>query len=148
MILSGVRIPIAVRLDDLDTNGHVRGAAYVLYADNARWKLVQAAGVDIDELRERAVGPVNLRTTIDFHAELRMYDTVEVETEWYWSGGRTTRVVQRLWSGDGDVLAAVVESVSGLLDLTTRRLVADPGSVWRALATRPELLGLSSGDGG
>jgi acyl-CoA thioester hydrolase len=141
----GVRIPISVRLDDLDTNGHVRGAAYVLYADNARWKLVQEAGVDVDELRERAVGPVNLRTTIDFHAELRMYDTVEVETEWHWSGGKTARVVQRLWSGD--TLAAVVESVSGLMDLTTRRLVAEPAAVWRALATRPELLGLSSDDG-
>jgi hypothetical protein len=32
--------------------------------------------------------------------------------------------------------------VSGLLDLTERRLLAQPGSYWRSLATDPSILGL------
>lgn len=136
-----MRITIPVRVDDLDTNGHVRGPAYLLYADDARWKLVQAAGVDLAELRDQSLGPVNLRTTIEFRQELRPDDTVEVETEFHWTEGRTSRVVQRLWTAGG-VLAAEVESVSGLLDLTTRRLVSDPAGRWRSLARAPEMLGL------
>ncbi|TCO48939.1 acyl-CoA thioesterase [Actinocrispum wychmicini] len=136
-----MRITIPVRVDDLDTNGHVRGPAYLLYADNARWRLVQAAGVDLAQLRDQALGPVNLRTTIEFRHELRPDDTVEVETEFHWTTGRTSRVTQRLWTAGG-VLAAEVESVSGLLDLTTRRLVDDPGGRWRALMADPALLGL------
>jgi acyl-CoA thioester hydrolase len=38
---------------------------------------------------------------------------------------------------------AELRSVGGLLDLTARRLVADPGAVWRRLTRRPELLGLA-----
>jgi acyl-CoA thioester hydrolase len=135
-----VRIAIPVRPDDLDTNGHVRGAAYVLYADAARWKLVHEAGVDVAALAERGFGPVNLRTAVDYRAELRMHDTVEVTTEWHWPGGKTARIVQRLWRGD--TLVADVESVSGLMDLTARKLVAEPEKVWRTLVTRPELMGL------
>lgn len=48
----------------------------------------------------------------------------------------------------GGTLAATVRSVSGLLDLAERRLVADPARHWLALADKPELLGLSVGDGG
>ncbi len=31
------RVTIAVRADDIDRNGHVRGPAYLAYADHARW---------------------------------------------------------------------------------------------------------------
>jgi acyl-CoA thioester hydrolase len=137
-----VRITIPVRVDDVDTNGHVRGPAYLLYADHARWQLVAAAGIDLDQLRERAIGPVNLRTIIQFRRELRPHDTVEVESRFLWTGGKTSRVVQELRTTEG-ILVAEVDSVSGLLDLTTRRLVADPARHWRELAARPELLGLS-----
>jgi hypothetical protein len=64
------RIKLPVRVDDLDTNGHVRGPAYLGYADHARWECVWAAGIDPAQLRARNVGPVNLRTTIEFHREL------------------------------------------------------------------------------
>jgi acyl-CoA thioester hydrolase len=141
------RIKLPVRIDDLDTNGHVRGPAYLGYADHARWECVWAAGIDPARLRARNVGPVNLKTTIEFHRELFPHGEVEVGCEFHWGNGKTSRVVQELRSADG-TLVATVESVSGLLDLTKRRLVADPGRYWLELAARPELLGLSAGDGG
>jgi hypothetical protein len=56
--------------------------------------------------------------------------------------GRHAAIVrQELRRVDG-VLAAEVTSVSGLLDLNTRRLIPDPGGRWRALAANPTLLGL------
>ncbi|WP_199431082.1 acyl-CoA thioesterase [Qaidamihabitans albus] len=145
MIASTEREPfhatVAVRVDDLDTNGHVRGPAYLLYADQARWECVQAAGVDLAALRAHDLGPVNLETTVRFHRELTSSGAVEVSCRFLWGKGRTSRVVQELRAGDGG-LVAEVESVSGLLDLTRRRLVADPPRRWREHATRPWLLGL------
>ncbi|MCO1656351.1 acyl-CoA thioesterase [Pseudonocardia humida] len=135
------RVVVAVRSDDLDPNGHVRGSAYLAYGDHARWAALDAAGVEPADLRARRIGPVNLETTLRYHRELRPHDAVEVVTAFEWGTGRTSRVRQQLRRGDG-VLAAEVSSVGGLLDLDTRRLLPDPGRYWLAIAARPELLGL------
>ncbi|WP_326959915.1 acyl-CoA thioesterase [Amycolatopsis sp. NBC_01286] len=135
------RVTIAVRADDLDVNRHVRGPAYLAYADHARWTCVQAAGIDPAELTARRIGPVNLETTVRFRRELRGGE-VEVGCAFHWGTGKTSRVTQEFRAPDG-TLVAEVEVVSGLLDLDRRRLVADPGSHWRELAARPELLGLA-----
>jgi hypothetical protein len=55
--------------------------------------------------------------------------------------GRTSRLTQELRRSDGTIVATV-ESVGGILDLHERRLLPDPGTHWRKLATRPEVLGL------
>ncbi|WP_410668601.1 acyl-CoA thioesterase [Amycolatopsis sp. cmx-4-68] len=136
------RVTIAVRADDIDANGHVRGPAYLAYADHARWSCVRAAGIDLAELAERRIGPVNLETTVRFHRELVPGGEVEVGCEFHWGTGKTCRVTQELRAPDG-TLVADVSSVSGLLDLDRRRLVADPGAYWLELAARPELLGLA-----
>ncbi|MEV0053999.1 acyl-CoA thioesterase [Saccharopolyspora shandongensis] len=136
------RITIAVRSDDLDVNGHVRGPAYLAYGDHARWACLAAAGVDPERLRARHdVGPVNLETTVRFHRELRPLDQVEVTCAFRWGDGKTCRAVQELRARGGE-LVAEVESTFGLLDLTSRRLVADPARYWRDMATHPRLLGL------
>ncbi len=134
-------VTIAVRCDDIDANGHVRGPAYLAYADHARWACVQAAGIDPAGLTARRIGPVNLETTVRFHRELPPYGEVDVSCEFHWGDGKTSRVTQEFHAPDG-TLVAEVASVSGLLDLDRRRLLADPGSYWRELAARPELLGL------
>ncbi|MCR6490324.1 thioesterase family protein [Amycolatopsis sp. OK19-0408] len=136
------RVTIAVRCDDIDANGHVRGPAYLAYADHARWSCVQAAGIDLAELSARRIGPVNLETTVRFHRELVAQGEVSVSCEFKWGAGKTSRVEQEFVAPDGTLVASV-SSVSGLLDLDRRRLVADPGRYWRELAARPELLGLA-----
>ncbi|AXB42343.1 acyl-CoA thioesterase [Amycolatopsis albispora] len=134
-------ITLSVRLDDLDTNGHVRGPAYLVYADHARWVTAEAAGVDPAALHAAGVGPVNLETTIRHLAELRAGDRATVTSAYTWTGGKTSRIVQQLHRQDGERVAEV-SSVCGLLDLTERRLVPDPAAHWRRHATRPGLLGL------
>ncbi|WP_163509456.1 thioesterase family protein [Fodinicola acaciae] len=134
-------VTIAVRLWDLDTNGHVRGSAYLDYADHARWECVRAAGVSLDALAEARVGPVNLETTVRFQHELRAGDEVHIATAFSYGSGKTSRVSQRFTLADGTAVAEV-SSVGGLLDLRTRRLLPDPASHWRALAAAPHHLGL------
>jgi acyl-CoA thioester hydrolase len=142
-----VTTPFQVRLEvrsyELDTQGHVTTAAYLQYADHTRWKLLEAAGIDLEELRRTGLGPVTLETTVRFLRELRLGHEVDVSCVFDWPGGRTGRVSQELRRADDGSLVAELSSVGGLLDLTARRLVADPGAVWRRLARRPELLGLA-----
>ncbi|GHG49826.1 MULTISPECIES: acyl-CoA thioesterase [Amycolatopsis] len=134
-------VTIPVRCDDIDSNGHVRGPAYLAYADHARWACVQAAGIEPAKLTTRRIGPVNLETTLRFHRELPPYGEVDVSCDFHWGTGKTSRVTQEFHAPDG-TLVAEVASVSGLLDLDRRRLLPDPGAYWRQLAARPELLGL------
>ncbi len=136
------RVTIAVRADDLDGNGHVRGPAYLAYADHARWVCVRAAGIDPAELTARRIGPVNLETTVRFHRELVPGSEVSVSCEFRYGEGKTSQVRQEFHASDGTLVASV-SSVSGLLDLDRRRLLPDPGAYWQELAAHPELLGLA-----
>jgi acyl-CoA thioester hydrolase len=139
------RVRVEVRMSDLDVNGHVTTAAYLQFADHARWKLLQAAGVDLDALAGAGVGPVTLETTVRFRRELRAGGDVDVSCRFGWPGGRTGTVVQELRRADDGELAAEVHSVGGLLDLQRRKLVGEPAAFWARHATRPELLGLAAG---
>lgn len=133
---------MTVRSYELDPQLHVNGAVYVQYADHSRFACVLAAGISVEELIGSGMGPVNLETLIRYHSELRGGDEVDVTCEWAWGTGKTYRVEHTLRRADGE-LAAQVNHVSGLLDLTSRRLVPDPADQWRRRAKRPELLGLA-----
>jgi acyl-CoA thioester hydrolase len=142
--MTAFSVRLEVRSYELDTQGHVTTAAYLQYADHVRWKLLQAAGIDLDELRVAGLGPVTLETTVRFLRELRIGHEVDVSCVFAWPGGRTGSVFQQLHRvGDG-TLVAELTSVGGLLDLTRRKLVAAPDEHWRRLARRPELLGLAA----
>ena len=135
-------VRMEVRVYEIDPQRHLNGGFYVQYADHARFACVQAAGVSVQDLVGGGLGPVNLETVIKYHRELRGGDQVDVTCEWEWGGGKTYRVRHEFRRSDGTV-AAEVAHVSGLLDLGTRRLVADPREAWRTRASRPELLGLA-----
>jgi acyl-CoA thioester hydrolase len=72
---------------------------------------------------------------------LRGGDEADVSCEVTWGGGKTCRIKQEITRVDGTV-AAKLDSVAGVLDLESRRLVPDPGSVLRSLAANPQRLGL------
>lgn len=134
-------VRLEVRVYEVDPQLHLNGGFYVQYADHARFACVRAAGVSVEDLLADGLGPVNLETTIRYHRELRGGDHVDVTCAWEWGAGKTYRVHHELRRADGTV-AAEVHHVSGLLDLSARRLVPDPAARWRARATDPVLLGL------
>jgi acyl-CoA thioester hydrolase len=132
-------VRITVRGYELDTQGHLNQAIYLQYAEHARWELLRAAGITQDTLIASGVGPVALETTIRYLRELRGGDQVDVTCGFAWGEGRTFRVEQDYRLADGTDVAQLV-GVVGLLDLRTRRLVADPRERLRALASTGELL--------
>lgn len=139
-------VPIAVRGYELDTQGHLNQAVYLQYAEHARWELLRAAGILQDKLLAAQVGPVVLETTIKYRRELRGGDEATVTCEFLWPeeqdrSGKVFRMRQEIRKLDGTVAAEILV-VSGLLDLTARKLVENPAEVWRGLAENPEILGL------
>jgi acyl-CoA thioester hydrolase len=134
-------LPIGVRSYELDPQGHVNGAVYVQYADHALWECFRAAGLDPNRLLQTGVGPVNLETNIRFLRELRGGDEVIVSCIFEWGEGKTFRIVREFANHAGEPVATVT-TVTGLLDLKQRKLVANPAERCQALAERPTLLGL------
>jgi acyl-CoA thioester hydrolase len=130
---------IAVRGYELDVNGHLNQAVYLQYAEHARWELLRAAGIGLDTLRAAGVMPVVLETTIRFRQELRYGEEVDVSCAFGGADGKTWSLRQEIRRTDG-VVAADVTSDVGLLDGTTRRLMADPVRRFLSLASAPDVL--------
>jgi acyl-CoA thioester hydrolase len=134
-------VRISVRAYEIDSNGHVNGTVYLQYAEHARWEFLRAAGIDQQALAARGVGPVFLETVLRYRAELRYPDDVDVTCAMRWGSGKTFQVVQRLRRPDGGTVAEV-DSVGGLIDLATRKLVEQPARHYLAISRTPSVLGL------
>ncbi|AJE80988.1 hypothetical protein SLNWT_0612 [Streptomyces albus] len=134
-------VPVTVRGYETDTQGHLNQAVYLQYAEHARWSLLQEAGIRQSDLLAQGIGPAALETTIKYRRELHAGDEVEVSCAFVWGEGKTFTLEQSITLRDG-TLSAQVTAVGGILDLAARKLVPDPAARMRALARKPELLGL------
>ncbi|NEB80807.1 acyl-CoA thioesterase [Streptomyces sp. SID14478] len=134
-------VRVEVRGYETDTQGHLNQAVYLQYAEHARWSLLRHAGIAQSDLLAHGVGPVALETNIRYLRELRAGDEVDVECVFAWGEGKTFRIEQTVRKADGTV-SAEITAVGGLLDLTERKLVADPKERFRKLATNPAAFGL------
>ncbi|MFD8005610.1 acyl-CoA thioesterase [Streptomyces mirabilis] len=134
-------VPVTVRGYETDIQGHLNQSVYLQYAEHARWRLLDAAGIGQTDLISKGVGPVTLETTIRYLRELRAGDRTEVTCAFTWGEGKTYRIGQTIRKADGTV-AAEFTAVGGLLDLKERKLVADPRVYFRALAADPGVFGL------
>ena len=135
-------VPITVRGYELDVNGHLNWANYLHYAEPARWECLRAAGLTYQVLAGAGLGPVNLEANVRFLRELRDGDEIAVTCDFQWGEGKIFRVRQEFTRTDDGTLAAEVATVSGVIDQTERRLVADPAGRLRALARAPHVMGL------
>lgn len=134
-------VRVTVRGYETDVQGHLNQAVYLNYAEHARWSLLRAAGISQAGLIAKGIGPVALETTIRYRRELLAGDEVDVTCAFEWGEGRTFRIEQTIRKLDGTV-AAEITAVGGLMDLTARRLVADPQERFKELAADPGLFGL------
>ena len=135
------QVRITVRGYELDSLGHLNQAVYLQYAEHARWEILRAAKLTQETLLGSGIAPVVLETTIKYRRELRAGDEVDVSCEFRWGDGRTFGMHQEIRKTDG-TLAAELDGVGGLIDLKTRKLVADPRERWKAITPEPATLGL------
>ncbi len=132
-------VRVGVRSYEIDVNGHVNHANYHRYAEHARTEHMNAAGCSIDRFAVHGIGIVLLETTCRFLRELRYGDEVEIDSRPSFGAGKTFRMHHTLLRTADGVAAAEISCTMGLLDAAARRLLADPGSRLRELATSPEV---------
>ncbi|NLU66707.1 acyl-CoA thioesterase [Streptomyces sp. HNM0574] len=137
--------PFSVRIEvrgyETDALGHVNASVYGQYAEHARWKLFEKAGIRQRDLLAARIGPVVLELHFSYRNELRAEDEVDVDCVVEWGEGRTMTTRQTLRRADGTV-AAEVTGTAVVVDLDRRKAVADPRAALRELAAHPGLLGL------
>lgn len=155
-------VPIDVRFHDIDGQGHLNSAVYHSYAEHARWCHLRSLGVLPEDLRAGGVGPVLLESTIRYHREVRAGETVRTTVAYEWAEPhRRTFVLRQAFLSEDGTLAAEMESVCGLLDLRSRKLIPDPRAYLAGLSPAAHdafghldalgalgALGVAAGDGG
>lgn len=127
-------VHIAVRGYELDALGHVNQAVYHSYAEHARTELLRAAGIPIDVVLPTGIAPVLLTATMRYVRELRADEEIDVSAHMSFGEGKTFHVNSTITKADGSV-SAEFSGTFGLLDLTARKLVADPRGRLKALST-------------
>jgi len=120
--------PVTIRFCDQDSLAHVNNVALAAYVEAARtayiYELIRKGGVEGLEF-------ILARVLIDFHRELHYPGAVDV-------GARLVRLGNKsLTTGYGvfreDACIATSECVNVFYDMETRKSVAPPDSVRRAL---------------
>lgn len=140
-------VRVGVRSYEMDVNGHVNHAVYHQYAEHARMEHFRVAGLSQPALGEHGLTIVLLSTTVHFRAELRAGDLVEIDSEMTFTARKPFTMRHRIVRvADGDAtpvedLAAEADCTLGVLDVATRRLVADPHARLTAAASDPGRLG-------
>lgn len=134
---SGKPAPFTVRLVvrgyELDALGHVNQAVYHSYAEHARTELLRRIGLPIATVLATGVAPVLLTGTMRYVAELRADDEVDVSAELRFGEGKTFHVMSTFTKVDGTV-SAEFDGTFGLMDLTARKLLADPRGRLKSLS--------------
>ncbi len=74
------RCSLFVRSYECDFLGHVNNAVYLNYLEYARYEYLRTLGVDLDGLRAKGFSLVVARVCIDYRAESRMHDRLEIVT--------------------------------------------------------------------
>jgi acyl-CoA thioester hydrolase len=132
-------VRIAVRNYELDTIGHVNQAVYHSYAEHSRVEFFRAAGCGSEVMFPQGFGPVVLSSEARYLRELRLGDEIDLTTVAEFGEGKTFALNTTLTKTDGTV-SATINCTMGLIDLTARKLLADPRERFRALAKNPAMI--------
>ncbi|HEX3781838.1 MAG TPA: acyl-CoA thioesterase [Pseudonocardiaceae bacterium] len=132
-------VRIAVRTYELDALGHLNQAVYHSYAEHSRVEMFRAAGCDTSATFADGFAPVLLASEARYLRELRGGEEVDLSTAVVFGAGKTFAMNTRITKLDGTV-SATVNGTLGLLDMTIRRLVANPRERIAALATNPAVI--------
>lgn len=130
-------VHIAIRGYELDALGHLNQAVYHSYAEHARTELLRAVGLPIDRVLTTGVAPVLLTGQMRYLRELRADDEVDVSATMRFGDGKTFHVDSVMTKSDGTV-SAEFSGTFGLMDLTARKLLAQPRERLEKLSSDPD----------
>jgi len=83
-----------------------------------------------------------LDVSIKYRRELMLGDEIDVETRFEYPSPKIVKVVQSTVRRSDGIVAAEVTSLTGLMNLTERKLVDNAAVVWRRFLRQPSIVDL------
>ncbi len=135
------RCHIRVRSYELDSFGHANHAVFLNYLEQARFEALASAGFSYGAIQARGWAIHVVRAEIDYLAELKLDDSLEIET-WITGYRRTSMdLVQRILrsrEGSDEVVIASRSKVIGVWIGENGRPMRVPPQVREGMGTPPE----------
>jgi acyl-CoA thioester hydrolase len=126
---------IGVRTSELDSFGHVNHAVYLNYFEHARFESLKEAGFSWALLGERQWAIFVVRIEVDYLAEARREDQLQIRT-WADSFRRTSMVLaQEMIRDDGSETVVARARVTAVWIGPDRRPMRVPDEVRKGLTT-------------
>ena len=127
-------IKVRTRWGEMDQNGHMRNVAYLDLSANCRMEFFDANGYTLMDFFGAGFGPIVLKDEIEYRAEVRLAEEITITTELAGMNEEGSRFVfrNRFVRADGK-LAASVSSLVMFLDLATRKKMAPPEKLLKAI---------------
>jgi acyl-CoA thioester hydrolase len=101
-----VEFEVTVHTFQIDFAGRVSNIVYLQWMEIARTKLLAAAGMPIEELREEGTIPVLARTEVSYKKPLYLGEKARVEAWLSAIGGATAAIEVRFFDSEGDLVAS------------------------------------------
>jgi acyl-CoA thioester hydrolase len=131
-------IHIRSRWGEIDSNGHMRNVAYLDISANARMEFFNANGYTLTEFFGAGIGPVVLKDEIEYKREVRLAEDLTVTNELAGMSEDKTRFVFRnqFIKANGK-LACKISSLVAFFDIATRKTIAPPENLMKAILSLP-----------
>jgi acyl-CoA thioester hydrolase len=118
---------------DMDFNSHMRNTAYLDKAADVRMRYFSDFGFPMSEFMKLQLGPVVMKDEIEYFRECLLLDEIRVAMTLAGLSEDGSRMKLRNEFYRQGKLAARVTSTAGWFDLATRKLVAPPEKLLKAL---------------
>jgi acyl-CoA thioester hydrolase len=131
-------IHVRSRWGEIDSNGHMRNVAYLDISANARMEFFNANGYTLTEFFGAGIGPVVLKDEIEYKREVRLAEDLTVTNELAGMSEDKTRFVFRnqFIKANGK-LACKISSLVAFFDIATRKTIAPPENLMKAILSLP-----------
>ena len=103
-------LPIQLRFNDVDAMGHVNNAVIMEFFDLGKAHFLADRGLRAEE-GDFTVMVVHVE--VDFRSQIRMDDTIAVETDLERIGNKSLHILQRVVKSDGTLCAECRTVMSG-----------------------------------
>lgn len=131
-------IQIRSRWGEIDSNGHMRNVAYLDISANSRMEFFNANGYTLTEFFGAGLGPVVLKDEIEYKREVRLGEDLTVTNELAGMSVDNTRFIFRnQFIKTNGKLACKISSLVAFFDIATRKTIAPPENLMRAILSLP-----------
>ena len=124
------RYSVLIREHHLDTFKLVNNAMYLALLEEARWEFLHEQGMDLKTIHETGMGPIVLDCHIQFLKELRLRQTIIIESKMISFDKKIGVMQQDMLDGQSKDRCSHAKITFGFFDMSSRKLIL-PTAQWR-----------------